>query len=98
MKKFIIITDKEAKKDIQEAINYYNKINPYLGKRFKMDFKKSFQSIQAAPSFQIRYKDIHCLPLEVYPFMIHYSIDEKINTVFIHAVISTYMNPTTKWL
>lgn len=98
MKKFIVITDREAKKDIQEAVNYYNKINPFLGKRFKLSFKKSFQSLQVAPSFQVRYKDIHCLPLEIFPYMIHYSIDEKINTVYIHAVISTNMNPENNWL
>lgn len=77
---------------------YYNKINLFLGKRFKHSFKKSFQSLQIAPSFQIRYKEIHCLPIEIFPYMIHYSIDEKNNTVYIHAVLSTYTNPENHWL
>jgi hypothetical protein len=67
MKRYKIVTDKEAKQDIVEIIAYYCKIQLTLGQRFKTSVRKALLALQTSPVHQIRYRDIHCLPLEVLP-------------------------------
>jgi hypothetical protein len=98
MKRYKIVTDKEAKQDIVEIIAYYCKIQLTLGQRFKTSVRKALLALQTSPVHQIRYRDIHCLPLEVFPYMIHFSIEEENKIVIIHAVLATKQNPDTKWL
>lgn len=87
-----------AKFDIQTEINYYNSKQKGLGKRFHAEVKTYFNGIKAAPFYQIRYDDIHCLPLKKFPAMIHYSIDDANKLVTIRAIINTNKNPDTSWV
>jgi len=56
------------------------------------------KTIKTNPFFEVRYDGIRCLPLEIFKYMIHFSVDETNTTVLINAVISTYQNPEEYWL
>ena len=79
-----------AKADIQEQINYYNAKVKGLGKKFHTEVKASLKAIQRSPFFQVRYDDVHCLPLKKYPAMIHYTINETTKTIIVNLVMSTH--------
>jgi len=86
------------KLDIREARKWYNQQQKSLGKKFYKEVKNGLEAIRKTPEFQIRYDDIRCLPLKKYPFMIHYTIDEKQNTVLILACIHCSLDPHSHWL
>ena len=87
-----------AKSDIQSEINYYDRKQKGLGKRFHAEVKTYFNTIRLNPFYQIRYDDVHCLPLKTFPCMIHYTIDEFKKNITIRAVINTSKNPDTNWI
>jgi hypothetical protein len=84
--------------DIQESKKWYNQQQKGLGKKFYTEVKSGLKSISKSPHFQVRYDEVHCLPLKKYPFMIHYTIDEKNKTIFIAACIHCSLNPHSHWL
>jgi len=49
------------------------------------------------PFYQVRYKNVRCLPMKKYPYMIHLTVDEKERIVTIRAVIHTSQN-TDGWM
>lgn len=70
---FSINIEPEAFNDIQEAIDYYNRCKPGLGKKFLETIKKHIILVKGYHhSFAIRYENIRCLPVKKYPYMIHY--------------------------
>lgn len=87
-----------AKLDIQNEIYYYNSKQKGLGKRFHNEVKAYFKVIQSNPFYQIRYDDVHCLPLKIFPAMIHYTINKSKKTVIIRALINTSKDTNTSWL
>jgi toxin ParE1/3/4 len=82
-----------AKLDIQESINWYNKQQKGLGKKFHSTLLKHIDSLTTNPHFEIRYDEIHCLPLKKYPFMIHLTITKSSKTTTIRAVFHTSLDP-----
>ena len=90
---FIIKIEPEAESDIQAGINWYNKQQPGLGKKFHHAVKKHLQKLVVNPFYQLRYDRVHCLPIKEFPYMIHYTINEKEQRVVVHAVFNTSRNP-----
>lgn len=98
MKHFKVIISPYAHNDIEQAMDYYNEQTRGLGKRFLKEVKNTANSINKNPFFQIRYNDVRCLLVKKFPFMIHYSVNEKNKLIFIHAVIHTSLNPEENWI
>ena len=95
---FKIKVEPDAKLDIQNEINTYNKLQPGLGKRLHTELKSFFNALKNNTFYAIRYDNVHCLPLKVFPLMIHFNIDEKNKTVIVRAVINTNKDPKTYWI
>ena len=90
-----IIYAPDVKNDIQSAINWYNQQQKGLGKLFLKELKKHFNYIKDNPNgFAVRYDNTRCLPVNKYPYMIHYKTNETIKTVFVNAVFHTSINPS----
>lgn len=70
---FTIKIEQEAEHDIQQGIKWYNEQESGLGRSFHMAVKQHSEKLRINPFFQIRYDDIHCLPLKRFPYMIHYT-------------------------
>lgn len=81
MKKYKVTADPRVKMDLQDAKDFLESKQKGLSAKFLKDYKKALKKLQTNPFFQVRYKDIHCLPLEVFKYMLHFKIDEQDHTV-----------------
>lgn len=93
MKDYKIKINASAKLDIQEGIKWYNSKVAGLGRSFHQEVKEAFEAIRSVKFFQIRYDEVRCLPLKIFPYMIHYSVDETNWQIVIRAVFNTYREP-----
>jgi plasmid stabilization system protein ParE len=83
-----------AKEDIREAALWYEERQTGLGKRFTGQVREKVSSILKTPkACIIRYNNVRTSVLSVFPFMIHYTIDENNKTVIVSAVLHTSRNP-----
>lgn len=87
-----------AIRDIQKIIDYYDSVQLGLSEKFDDELNDYFLSLQKNPFFQVRYANVRCLPLKKFPVMIHFTIDKKLNNVYIRAVLNTSTDPDTNWL
>lgn len=94
---FLIKVEPEALQDIQEAIYWYDRQQPGLGRRFYDQLNIAIDRLKQNPYYQIRYRSVRCLPLAKFPFMIHYSVDETNSIIFIWAIFNTSLNPK-RWM
>jgi mRNA-degrading endonuclease RelE of RelBE toxin-antitoxin system len=98
MKRYKIIIDSDALKDIQDATDWYNKQVKSLGSRFQKQVKLHINFLVDNPNgFAIRYKDVRCMVIKKFPFILHFTINEDENLVKIFALFHTSRNPEI-WL
>ena len=90
---FKIKIEPDAFADIQEAVDWYNAQRKNLGRDFHKKLDEHFEALKSNPYFQVRYDQVRCLPMKKFPFMIHYTLDEKAKAVIIRAVLSTHREP-----
>jgi toxin ParE1/3/4 len=90
---FKTVLDARAIQDIQQAIDYYEEQEPGLGEQFENFVHDCLITLEQNPFYQKRYDSIHCLPLKKYPYMIHFTIDEKVQLITVLAVFNTARNP-----
>ena len=90
---FKIKIEPEAHEDIQEGIDWYNKKQRGLGRKFHTQVKTFFKHLETNPFYEVRYNDVRCLPLKKYPYMIHFTVDEKSKLVTVRAVFNTSKDP-----
>lgn len=94
MKKYKVKIEPEALADIQEITYWYNEAQSGLGKRFQKTTIKHINSLNKDPQvYAIRYKEIRCVLVKKFPYMVHFYINDENNTVEVLAVISTDRNP-----
>ena len=98
MDNFKIIADPRVKLDLQEAVDFLESKQKGLSKKFLDDYKIALKKLEINPYFQVRYKEISCLPLKTFKYMLHFKLDKKDLTVTVFAVISTHRNPGEHWL
>jgi plasmid stabilization system protein ParE len=83
-----------AKEDILEAAKWYNKRQEGLGKRFTAEIREKVYFMRQNPkTSNVRYDDVRTAVLNVFPFMIHYTVDEKNKAIIVSAVLHTSRNP-----
>lgn len=86
-----------AKADIKKAAHWYKSKKGELGKRFTQAVRAEAKHICSHPkSVAIRNDNTRCAVLNVFLFMIHYTIDETKELVIISAVFHTSQSPQ-KW-
>ena len=61
---FNVVVEKRAIKDIQQAVDYYDEKSTKAGDNFLTEIKTFLYALETMPNYQIRYDDIHCLPLK----------------------------------
>jgi plasmid stabilization system protein ParE len=83
-----------AKRDIQEAALWYDKRKKGLGKKFTASIRQKMNLLKTHPfSTSIRYDEIRTAVLDIFPYMMHYSVDESKKIILISAVLHTSRNP-----
>ncbi len=84
----------EAQLDIWEAKSYYDAVVPGLGKRFLLDFIHTVQKIKANPfSFGFRHEQFRPANFKIFPYQIHYLIQEAELNIILFAVLHGFRNP-----
>lgn len=87
-----------AKQDIAKAVYWYNDKQKGLGQRFIKEIRDKVLFIRENPkAFAVRYDQTRCAVLDVFPFLIHYITDDKMQRVTVVAVFHTSLNPK-HWL
>jgi toxin ParE1/3/4 len=93
---YSIVLEPLSLQDIQQGIDYYDDQQIGLGEKFEAAVNKHLISLGKNPFFQVRYDNVHCLPVKKYPYMIHFTINESDKTVTVRAVFHTSLDPE-KW-
>lgn len=94
MKSFTIIFSPVALDDVEQTVDYYEKQQAGLGKRFAAQLQITLNAINRNPFFaSVRYDDIRCAAIKKFPYLVHYHIDEDGLLVTIIAVYSSYKEP-----
>ncbi len=89
----VIILD-EAKDDIAATRSYYRKILNSLSKRFTADVKSAVTEIRTHPfTFGFRFDKFRTANLKIFPYQVHYVIDEENSAIIIFAVLHAYRDP-----
>ena len=98
MTPFVINTDQKVKNHLKEARDFLNSRRKGFGEKFIIEYRTSLKQLQKTPNFQVRYNDVHCLPMKTFKYMIHFKVDEANKSILIYAVLSTYFNPKDNWI
>ena len=94
MKSFTVTFLPLAIDDIEQTLDYYEKQQPGLCKRFAAQLQKTLNAINRNPFFaSVRYDDIRCAAIKKFPYLVHYNINEDELVVTIIAVYSAYREP-----
>jgi plasmid stabilization system protein ParE len=94
MKQYKVKIDPEAFTDIQEITDWYNRQQKGLGQKFQKSVVQNINALQKDPQiFAIRYKEIRCMIIKKFPYMVHFYVNDQNNTVEVMAVLSTDRNP-----
>jgi plasmid stabilization system protein ParE len=75
--------------DIQEVIEFYNKKQIGLGKRFHQTIKLALETLAVNPFYQIRYDNVRCYFTKPFPYLIHYIVDVEHKTIHVLAILHT---------
>ena len=83
----------EAKQDVITAKAWYKKQLNGLQKRFAKEVIKAISLLQIYPSaYAIRYKNIRIVHTKIFPYGIHFYIDNVKMNVVVTAIIHDYRN------
>jgi plasmid stabilization system protein ParE len=91
---FTVDLTANARRDIQAAIDWENRRSPGLGRRLFEVVDKMMIHLATNPlSGTIRYDTVRCRKTDVFPYLIHYVVDEQANTVTVLRVLHTSRKP-----
>lgn len=96
--KYIVEVDERVTEDVIKAMFYYEEQQVGLGDKFVDVVEKNLDHLVRTAHYQIRYKTIRTLHLKPFPFMIHYTLNEKKFLVRVHAIIHTSLDPRKSWM
>ena len=78
----------EVEIDIKEASSWYKATDTKLEKRFVEAIEKTIMKLQAWPkAYSIRYKNVRIAHPPIFPYAIHFYIDDAQNRIVIIAII-----------
>ncbi len=94
---YSVVTTTNARRDIQQAIDWEEERSTGLGKRFFTDLNQRLGDIAAVPKLgSVRYQNIRCTHAETFPYLIHYFVDDDKQTIYILRVLSFKRKPIWK--
>lgn len=94
MKKFSIKLDYNALQDIRVITFWYDAQKTGLGDRFQKTVMRQIEALAENPQiFAIRYKEIRCMLINKFPYMVHFYLNFETSTIEILAIIDTDRNP-----
>ncbi len=98
MKRFKVLLLDEAGNDFSNALEYYKKINLIIAHKFHKATSKSLNDLKKNPFYQIRYDDFRIKTIKNYPYVLHFTVNEQLNCVFVFGIRNTFQNPETSYI
>ncbi len=87
-KKYSVQFSQESLYDVQDAIIWYNQQQENLGERFRIELEFTIKTLSENPfHYQVKYNNIRMANFKVFPFAIHFELDEF---AFLIKVISIF--------
>ena len=86
---FTVLIHPEALVDIQQGIDFYNLRKPRLGARFLSAVKATITEIKKNPYYKVRYDNVRCRLVKKFPYLAHFSVDEKNNSITFYRLKHT---------
>lgn len=84
----------EVKIDIKEAKQWYNNKQKGLEKRFAKNIKSAIVRLQKNPLvYETRYKNVRIVYPDVFPYSIHFYLNEQSRKIVIIAILHQSRNP-----
>jgi hypothetical protein len=94
---YSVMNHKAVKNDVLQAKEWYKNQHNGLEKRFANEVKKTVNCLIKNPLlFQIKYKTVRTAFTEVFPYGVHYHVDESTKSITILGVFHTSISPA-KW-
>ncbi len=91
---FTIITTTNARRDIQQAIDWENSRSPNLGERFLEYLQLKINDLSITPLIgSVRYDNVRCTATDVFQYLIHYIVDPGLQQVIILRVLHMKRKP-----
>ncbi|MDN3582664.1 type II toxin-antitoxin system RelE/ParE family toxin [Mucilaginibacter flavus] len=83
-----------VKVDLVEAKDWYKNQKPGLEKQFSREVKACIARLQKNPlGYEIKYKNVRTAFTDVFPYAIHFFVNQSINQIVIIAVVHQTRNP-----
>jgi mRNA-degrading endonuclease RelE of RelBE toxin-antitoxin system len=80
--------------DVQEAKAWYKEKSDRLENEFALAVETALERIQKMPSgYSIRYKNIRIIHTKVFPYNIHYFVNEADKIIVITAIVHNKRHP-----
>lgn len=96
---FKVILNNAIVDEINKAVKYYEGKQDSLGSRFFKATKTTLQTLEKdALFYQVKYKNVRCVKVKKFPYLVHYKIEHKSNIVRVYALICTHKNPDKNWV
>ena len=94
-KPYVVKLSPSAIEDLKEAYNWHeSRLSEGLGHRFLKQVDKSMLELSIVPSKgSIRYANIRCTMVNKFPYLIHYEINDKTNSIIIYRIFCTFRKP-----
>ena len=91
---FEILLSPEAIADIDDGFEYYNSKSMGLGFEFTDTIHLYFSKISEMPTASaVRYDNVRVKPISIFPYTIHFVIDEPENSVIILRIFNNWQKP-----
>lgn len=98
MKQFKVSIFNEAANDFNKALDFYKTINVVVAKKFNKSTKEALNDLKKNPFYQIRYDDFRLKTVKGYPYVFHFTVDDKLQRVFVYGLKNTFQNPETSYI
>lgn len=87
---FKVYVTSDAQKQIEESFVYYkNKVSTVVANKFKKEIAVSYRSLAINPFYKIRVNIYRAIPLNKFPFLVFYEVDEVLKEVKVLAIFNT---------
>jgi plasmid stabilization system protein ParE len=84
-----------AEEDIQRAVDWYDLEQPGLSDEFIVALDQQFNLLCRHPFlFAVRYRQVRLAPLQRYPYIICYRVQEETETITIEGVFHQKQDPS----
>lgn len=94
IKNYQLVFSQQSLFDAEEAIDWYNLQQDNLGERFKAELKSTLKKLSENPlNYQIRYETIRTANLRVFPYAVHFELDDKASLIRIISIFHFSRKP-----